>query len=136
MKLVKALQIANESGWKDKALLLFEHLVEVYSVLPKGDPWTECALKIREKIAQNCKLNFDGQLGNCLGQFWPIWASTNRYRDGQYSTLLCRKKIMLSNVNIQIVNGIFICSSEKDGTRKITARSFLAANRTAALVLW
>jgi hypothetical protein len=98
MKLVKALQIANESGWKDKALLLFEHLVEVYSVLPKGDPWTECALKIREKIAQNCKLNFDGQLGNCLGQFWPIWASTNRYRDGQYSTLLSPKKMELAKL--------------------------------------
>jgi hypothetical protein len=93
-ELVKALQIANENGWNNKALLIFEHLVEAHAVTSTPDvgPLSQNTLKIHEKLSQNCKLNFGGQLGNVLEQSWrPCWGLTESERNNHYSTLLGTK---------------------------------------------
>lgn len=140
-ELVRALQISNENGWMDKALLLFQHLVDYYTApgaAPQQIQNDAIVDEIKEEISKNNNLNFDGQLGNQIEQHWPLaasWGSTG-VTAAYLKTLLGTKITVIINL---LAETIFfgmrihkaVClkltnvpiSAEKNGTIQGTKRS-------------
>jgi hypothetical protein len=62
----KSLQIANENGWIDESVLLFEHFSTFYSCKAEKD---QHRARITEAIKNGAKLNFGVNIANRINNF-------------------------------------------------------------------
>jgi hypothetical protein len=117
----KSLQIANENGWIDESVLLFEHFSTFYSCKAEKD---QHRARITEAIKNGAKLNFGVNIANRINNFcrdrdnalwyvmqWGLSRWTPAYLESNYHVTTNDFNMLLHSVSESEASAIFLDKS-------------------------